>query len=118
MYSIVVILETLSKTGETHYFLHDLASFYSVCGNSLQTYGAKVDQIKAEIGAAVSQGEIEKALKSKKYKVLTFTHVDTSTGAQSKFSFLVVCTCAQNPHRISRALRCRSNRRDRQESFS
>lgn len=48
---------------------------------SLQTYGAKVDQIKAEIGAAVSQDEIEKALKSKKYKVLTFTHVDTSTGA-------------------------------------
>lgn len=48
---------------------------------SLQTYGAKVDQIKAPIGAAVGQPEIERALKSKKYKVLTFTHVDTSTGA-------------------------------------
>ncbi|KAF9462961.1 PLP-dependent transferase [Collybia nuda] len=49
----------------------------------LQTYGAKVDQINAEIGAAVSQSEIEKALKAKKYKVITFTHVDTSTGVLS-----------------------------------
>jgi aspartate aminotransferase-like enzyme len=48
--------------------------------DSLQTYGAKVDQLKAAIGATVSQSEIETALKSKKYKILTFTHVDTSTG--------------------------------------
>jgi alanine-glyoxylate transaminase/serine-glyoxylate transaminase/serine-pyruvate transaminase len=40
-----------------------------------------VDQVKAEIGAAVSQSEIEKALKAKKYKIVAFTHVDTSTGA-------------------------------------
>jgi alanine-glyoxylate transaminase/serine-glyoxylate transaminase/serine-pyruvate transaminase len=39
-----------------------------------------VDQIKAEIGKAVSLDAIEQALKTKKYKVLTFTHVDTSTG--------------------------------------
>lgn len=54
-------------------------SQYAV-GSSLQTYGAKVNQLRAGIGAAVSQSEIEKALISKKYKVLTFTHVDTSTG--------------------------------------
>ena len=52
---------------------------------SLQTYGANVDQIKAEIGAVVSQTDIEEALKAKKYKVLTFTHVDTSTGALSPY---------------------------------
>jgi alanine-glyoxylate transaminase / serine-glyoxylate transaminase / serine-pyruvate transaminase len=47
---------------------------------SLQTYGAKVHQIKAEIGATVSQSEIEAALQSTNYKILTITHVDTSTG--------------------------------------
>ena len=41
--------------------------------------------MKAPIGAAVTQEEIEKALKAKKYKILTFTHVDTSTG--QPFSF-------------------------------
>jgi alanine-glyoxylate transaminase/serine-glyoxylate transaminase/serine-pyruvate transaminase len=52
----------------------------SVSVSSLETYGAKVDQLKAEVGAAPSQEAIESALKSKKYRLLTFTHVDTSTG--------------------------------------
>lgn len=46
----------------------------------METYGAKVDQLKASIGDVVSQAELEKALQSKKYKVITVTHVDTSTG--------------------------------------
>lgn len=50
---------------------------------SLQTYGANVDQLKAEIGGVVGRTEIEQALRSKKYKVLTLTHVDTSTGVLS-----------------------------------
>ena len=54
---------------------------------SLRTYGAKVDQVKAPVGSVVPQSEIETALKAKKYKVLTFTHVDTSTGSLSR-SFL------------------------------
>lgn len=45
---------------------------------SLETYGAKVDQLKAEIGTTVIEAEVENALLSKKYKILTFTHVDTS----------------------------------------
>ena len=48
--------------------------------SSLETYGAKVDQLKTEVGAAVSQEAVESALRSKKYRLLTFTHVDTSTG--------------------------------------
>ncbi|KAG5636870.1 hypothetical protein H0H81_006592 [Sphagnurus paluster] len=51
--------------------------------HSLQTYSANVDVVKAELGTAVSQPAIEEALKAKKYKVLTFTHVDTSTGVLS-----------------------------------
>lgn len=47
---------------------------------SLQTYGVKVDQIKADFGMTVSPSEVEKALGAKKYKIVTITHVDTSTG--------------------------------------
>lgn len=49
----------------------------------IETYGGKVTQIKAPIGSKPSLEEVEKALTSKKYKVLTFTHVDTSTGVLS-----------------------------------
>ncbi len=63
---------------------------------SLETYGAKVDQVKAEIGAAVEQQEIETALKAKKYKAITFTHVDTSTGVLSDAK-----TIAETVRRVS-----------------
>lgn len=49
----------------------------------LKTYGAKVDEIRADFGAAVSKSDLEKALLAKKYKAVTFTHVDTSTGVLS-----------------------------------
>ena len=49
--------------------------------HSLQTYGASVKQLKAPIGGTVPLTDIETVLKSEKFKVLTFTHVDTSTGA-------------------------------------
>lgn len=46
----------------------------------LQRYGANTTILKAETGHTVSLETIEKALQSKEYKLLTFTHVDTSTG--------------------------------------
>jgi hypothetical protein len=52
---------------------------------SLQAYGAKVDQIKSEIGAVVNQTDIEEVLKTKKYKIITITHVDTSTGGRPAY---------------------------------
>lgn len=45
---------------------------------SLRTYGAEVDQLKAEIGMPVLESELENSLMTKKYKAVTFTHVDTS----------------------------------------
>ncbi len=48
----------------------------------LKRYGAKVDVLKHEVGKAVTPAEIEAALKAKKYKLLTFTHVDTSTSVK------------------------------------
>lgn len=57
------------------------ADFVRVC--SLQTYGAKVDQVTAPFGESVSASAIEEALSKKKYKLVTLTHVDTSTGVLS-----------------------------------
>lgn len=49
----------------------------------LETYGSKVTQIGAPVGGRPSMDQIEEALKKEKYAVLTFTHVDTSTGVLS-----------------------------------
>lgn len=46
---------------------------------SLRAYGANVDEIRADFGKAVTQPELERALQAKKYKLVCFTHVDTST---------------------------------------
>lgn len=45
----------------------------------LRRYGAEVDVLEAEVGDIVAMEDIEEQLKSKRYKLLTFTHVDTST---------------------------------------
>lgn len=46
----------------------------------LERYGAEATILKANIGEVVDLAAIEKELKTKNYKLLTFTHVDTSTG--------------------------------------
>ncbi|MEZ5195155.1 MAG: alanine--glyoxylate aminotransferase family protein, partial [Bacteroidales bacterium] len=45
----------------------------------LKRYGANVDILKAPLGNTVPMNEIESQLKKKSYKLMTFTHVDTST---------------------------------------
>ncbi|NCA84424.1 MAG: alanine--glyoxylate aminotransferase family protein [Clostridia bacterium] len=47
--------------------------------NLLKRYGAKVTLLTAPLGDIVPMEEVEVALKQKKYKLMTFTHVDTST---------------------------------------
>lgn len=50
----------------------------------LETYGAHVDQVKAPaVGGVAPLDEVEKRLKEAQYKLVTFTHVDTSTGVLS-----------------------------------
>lgn len=49
----------------------------------LSIYGAKVDQLTAPVGDKPSIAQIEEALQKKHYKLVTFTHVDTSTGVLS-----------------------------------
>lgn len=45
-----------------------------------EAYGIKADQVGCEVGGRPSMAAIEAALKKEHYAVLTFTHVDTSTG--------------------------------------
>jgi alanine-glyoxylate transaminase/serine-glyoxylate transaminase/serine-pyruvate transaminase len=49
----------------------------------LETYGANVTQLKAHVGGTVPSDALASALQAKSYKILTFTHVDTSTGVLS-----------------------------------
>jgi len=62
----------------------------------LETYGANVDQLKAQIGATASLDDIETALRAKKYRLLALTHVDTSTGVLSDAKAI-----AATVHRVS-----------------
>lgn len=54
--------------------------FGDAFADCLVTYGADVTQVKAPVGGAVTKEQVVEALKAQKYKVITFTHVDTSTG--------------------------------------
>jgi alanine-glyoxylate transaminase/serine-glyoxylate transaminase/serine-pyruvate transaminase len=46
----------------------------------LERYGAQVSQVGAAVGARPSLEEVEKALSRERFKLMTVTHVDTSTG--------------------------------------
>ncbi len=45
----------------------------------LKRYGANVDVLRAPVGDIVVMSEVEAQLQKKNYKLMTFTHVDTST---------------------------------------
>ncbi|CAE6513669.1 unnamed protein product [Rhizoctonia solani] len=77
-----MVASNLVEAGEDALVLHS-GYFGDSFAECLETYGAKVKQVKADIGAAVTEVDLESALKEKKYKVVTFTHVDTSTGVLS-----------------------------------
>ncbi|KAI8905964.1 pyridoxal phosphate-dependent transferase [Gorgonomyces haynaldii] len=49
----------------------------------LQVYGGNVDQLRAPFGDRPTLAQIEEQLKQKQYKLVTITHVDTSSGVLS-----------------------------------
>ncbi|KAE8384852.1 PLP-dependent transferase [Aspergillus alliaceus] len=77
-----IVASSLIEKGENALVLHTgyFADSFAAC---LQTYGANATQLKAPIGERPSFEEIEQALKEKPYKIITITHVDTSTGVLS-----------------------------------
>lgn len=46
----------------------------------LERYGARVTQVRAAVGSRPSLEEVEEVLRSNGFKLVTLTHVDTSTG--------------------------------------
>ncbi|PKX94421.1 alanine--glyoxylate transaminase [Aspergillus novofumigatus IBT 16806] len=77
-----VVASNLIEKGENALVLHTgyFADSFAAC---LETYGAHATQLKAPIGDRPSFEQIEQSLKEKPYKIITITHVDTSTGVLS-----------------------------------
>jgi alanine-glyoxylate transaminase/serine-glyoxylate transaminase/serine-pyruvate transaminase len=82
-----VVAANLSEPGDNALVLHT-GYFGDSFADCLETYGANVTQLKAAIGDRPQLPEIEAALKEKKYKLVTVTHVDTSTGVLSELEQL------------------------------
>jgi alanine-glyoxylate transaminase/serine-glyoxylate transaminase/serine-pyruvate transaminase len=89
------VAANLAEPGEEALVLHT-GYFADSFADCLETYGVKVTQLKAPIGDRPQLDEIEKALQEKKYKLLTVTHVDTSTGVLSEIKAL-----SELVHRVS-----------------
>lgn len=81
------VAANLVEPGEEALILHT-GYFADSFADCFDTYGAKVTQLKAPIGDRPQLDAVEKALKEKKYKVITVTHVDTSTGVLSEIKAL------------------------------
>lgn len=81
------VAANLAEPGDDVLVLHT-GYFADSFADCFETYGAKATQLKAPIGERPQLDEVEKALKEKKYKLLTVTHVDTSTGVLSEIEAL------------------------------
>jgi alanine-glyoxylate transaminase / serine-glyoxylate transaminase / serine-pyruvate transaminase len=66
----------------------------------LTTYGANVTKIDGPVGGRPQLPEIEKALSEKQYKILTVTHVDTSTGVLSELKDLAATVRRVSPETL------------------
>ncbi|BFZ57430.1 hypothetical protein PYCC9005_004482 [Savitreella phatthalungensis] len=74
-----MVAVNLVEQGDDVLVLHT-GYFGDSFADCFESYGVKATQLKAQVGARQSQEEIEQALKEKKYKMITITHTDTSTG--------------------------------------
>lgn len=74
--------------------------FGDAFADCLGVYGANVTKLDGPVGGRPQLPEIEKALAEKKYKVLTVTHVDTSTGVLSEIKSLAATVCKVSPETL------------------
>lgn len=77
------VASNLAEPGDDVLVLHT-GYFADSFADCFQAYGVNATQLKAPIGDRPQLDAVEKALKEKKYKLLTVTHVDTSTGVLSE----------------------------------
>jgi alanine-glyoxylate transaminase/serine-glyoxylate transaminase/serine-pyruvate transaminase len=66
----------------------------------LSAYGGTITTLPSPIGGSPTREQIKEALGQKKYKVLTFTHVDTSTGVLSDPKMIAECVKEVSPETI------------------
>lgn len=67
----------------------------------LEKYGAKATHVRAPVGAQPSIAEVEAALTAgTEFKVVTITHVDTSTGVLAKVKALTAAVRKVQPHAV------------------
>ncbi|KAL8826585.1 MAG: hypothetical protein Q9191_003711 [Dirinaria sp. TL-2023a] len=90
-----MVAANLAERGDEVLVLHT-GYFADSFADCFKTYGVLATQLKAPIGERPQLPEIETALKEKDYKIITVTHVDTSTGVLSEIE-----TLAELVHRIS-----------------
>ncbi|KAI9751162.1 MAG: hypothetical protein M4579_006180 [Chaenotheca gracillima] len=90
-----MVAANLAEKGDNALVLHT-GYFADSFADCFETYGVNATQLKAPIGSRPQLPEVEQALKEKKYKILTVTHVDTSTGVLSEIKAL-----SELVHRVS-----------------
>jgi hypothetical protein len=90
-----LVAANLAERGDDVLVLHT-GYFADSFADCFETYGVHATQLKAPIGSRPSLDEVSEALKKKKYKILTVTHVDTSTGVLSEIKML-----SELVHRVS-----------------
>lgn len=82
-----MVAANLAEPGDDVLVLHT-GYFADSFADCFEVYEAKATQLKAPIGDRPQLDEVERALKEKKYKLITVTHVDTSTGVLSEVEAL------------------------------
>ncbi|KAI9711415.1 MAG: hypothetical protein M1812_007160 [Candelaria pacifica] len=82
-----MVAANLVERGDDVLVLHT-GYFADSFADCFETYGINATQLKAPIGDRPQLDEVEQALRSKNYKILTVTHVDTSTGVLSEVKAL------------------------------
>ncbi|KAK9430949.1 pyridoxal phosphate-dependent transferase [Lipomyces doorenjongii] len=93
------VASNLIEPGEDALVLHT-GYFADSLADCIATYGGKPTQLKAPIGDIVTLDAIETALKEKKFKVVTITHVDTSTGVLSDIKSIAALVRAVSPETL------------------
>ncbi|KAI4090322.1 MAG: hypothetical protein LQ339_008379 [Xanthoria mediterranea] len=89
------VAANLVERGDDVLVLHT-GYFADSFADCFETYGINATQLKAPIGDRPQLPDVEKALKEKNYKLITVTHVDTSTGVLSEVKAL-----SELVHRVS-----------------
>ncbi|KAG2202864.1 hypothetical protein INT46_007544 [Mucor plumbeus] len=74
--------------------------FGSHFAQCLETYGAKVTQLGAEVGSRPSQEAIKEACSKTQFKFVTVTHVDTSTGVLSDIKAVAETVKSVSPNTL------------------